>query len=395
MNKQPRPPTQTTPYPKIFQQFIQQKTENYVDRPLISTTINKFLQNYNHGYFTLIGSPGSGKSAILANYTIQNPQTVYYTAEVEGKNRADEFLITICTQLIQKIENQNPTLPDNVTEGSWYLSLLLQKISDNLTAEEKLIVVVDGCDYLDPQSQPRDSNIFYLPRYLPKQVYFLLARRPFLRAKSGLLIETPAKTLNLEEYPEQNRKDARAYVEHYLAIPEVGANIKSWVAENYQSEAEFCRELVVESGNNFMYLSRVLGDIPPNPPLEGGDRSGQSWEGRERKEGRDVPWNVLTAGLEEYYHSLWEKMGGEGLSEIELGLLRVLVEQEEAVSVEAIERSLCSANAQFIDIDEYDIEEVLETWVEFLHQQEIEGDICYSLYHWSFCDFLRACLSVQ
>ncbi|NER07968.1 MAG: ATP-binding protein, partial [Okeania sp. SIO3C4] len=316
--------------------------------------------------------PGSGKSAILANYTIKNPQTVYYTAEVERKNRADEFLITICTQLIQKIENQNPTLPDNVTEGSWYLSLLLQKISDNLTADQKLIVVVDGCDYLDRQSQPRDSNIFYLPRYLPKQVYFLLARRPFLRAKSGLLIETPAETLNLEEYPEQNQADARAYVEHYLAIPGVGANIKSWVAENYLSEAEFCRELVVESGNNFMYLSRVLGVIPPNPPLEGGDRK---W--------RDIP-----PGLEEYYQGLWEKMGGEGLSEIELGVLRVLVEEEEAVSVEAIERSL-SGNAQFIDVDEYDVEEVLESWVEFLHQQEIGGKICYSLYHWSFCDFLR------
>ncbi|NES64842.1 MAG: ATP-binding protein [Okeania sp. SIO2D1] len=388
MNNQPQLLTPIAPYPTIFQQFIRQKTKNYVDRPLISTTINNFLQNHNHGYFTLIGAPGSGKSSILANYTIENPQTVYYTAEVEGKNRADEFLITLCTQLIQKIDHQNSTLPDNVTEGSWFLSLLLQKISDNLTAEEKLIVVVDGCDNLDRQSQPRDSNIFYLPRYLPKQVYFLLARRPFLRAKSGLLIETPAETLNLEEYPEQNQADARAYIEHYLAIPGVGANIKSWVAENYQSEAEFCRELVVESGNNFMYLSRVLGEIPPNPPWEGGDRNSNLFlEGRETTVGANgirpwkVPWNVLTAGLEEYYQGLWEKMGGEGLSEIELEVLRVLVEEEEAVSVEAI--------AQFIDVDEYDVEEVLESWVEFLYQQEIGEKICYSLYHWTFCDFLR------
>lgn len=395
MNNQPRSPIPTTPYPTIFQQYIRQKTENYVDRPLISTTINNFLQNHDRGYFTLIGSPGSGKSSILANYTIQNPQTVYYTAEVEGKNRADEFLITICTQLIQKIDNQNSTLPDNVTEGSWYLSLLLQKISDNLTAEEKLIVVVDGCDYLDPQSQPRDSNIFYLPRYLPKQVYFLLARRPFLRAKSGLLIEAPAETLNLEEYPEQNREDARGYIEHYLAIPGVGANIKSWVAENGISETQFCQELVVESGNNFMYLSQVLGVIPPNPPWSGGDMMPNLLlEGRETTVGANgirpwEVWNIPTAGLEEYYQSLWQKMGGEGLSEIELGVLKVLVEEEEAVSVEAIERSLYSANDQFIDIDEYDIEEVLETWVEFLHQQEIGGEICYSLYHGSFRDFLR------
>lgn len=355
-----------------FQKIIREKTENYVDRPLISTIINNFLQNHNHGYFTLIGSPGSGKSAILANYTIQNPQTVYYSAEVEGKNRADEFLITLCTQLTQKIDNQNPVLPDNVTEGSWYLSLLLQKISDNLTAEEKLIIVVDGCDNLDPQSQPRDSNIFYLPRYLPKQVYFLLARRPFPRAKSGLLIETPGETLNLEQFPEQNQADARAYIQHYLAIPEVGANIKSWVAQNYQSEAEFCQQLAAESGNNFMYLSRVLTEfIPPNPSLEG-----QPWE---RGDGRR---QNLPPSLEVYYQSLWEKMAGNSLSEIELGVLRVLVEQEEGVSTETI--------AQFIDTDEYDVEEVLETWLEFLHWQEIGGKICYSLYHWSYRNFLRS-----
>lgn len=366
MNNQPQFLTPPTPYPTIFQQFIRQKTENYVDRSLISTTINNFLQNHDRGYFTLIGSPGSGKSAILANYIIQNPQTVYYTAEIEGKNRADEFLITICTQLIQKIDNQNPTLPDNVTEGSWYLSLLLQKISDNLTADQKLIVVVDGCDNLNPQSQPRDSNIFYLPRYLPKQVYFLLARRPFLRAKSGLLIETPAETLNLEEYPEQNQADARAYIEHYLAIPGVGENIKSWVAENDMSEVEFCQKLTAQSQNNFMYLSQVLAAIAqgfyPQP----------------------LKFHKLPPSLELYYQILWQKMQNLDLSEIGLGVLRVLVEEEEAVSVEAI--------SQFIDTDEYDVEEVLESWLEFLHQQEIGGEIWYSLYHWSFRNFLQLIL---
>ena len=86
--------------------------------------------------------------------------------------------------------------------------------------------------------------------------------------------------------------------------------------------------------------------------------------------------------LEEYYHSLWAKMAGNGLSEIELGVLRVLVEQEEGVSTETI--------AQFIDTDEYDVEEVLETWLEFLHWQEIGGKICYSLCHWSYRNFLRS-----
>ena len=57
----------------------------------------------------------------------------------------------------------------------------------------------------------------------------------------GKLIETPAETLDLEKFPEENQADARAYIQHYLAIPKVGANIKSWLAKNFISEVEFCQ----------------------------------------------------------------------------------------------------------------------------------------------------------
>jgi len=86
--------------------------------------------------------------------------------------------------------------------------------------------------------------------------------------------------------------------------------------------------------------------------------------------------------LEEYYQSLWENMRGEGLSEVELGVLNVLVEQQQPLSAEAI--------ADIIDADEYDVEEVLENWRSLLHQPEIHGEICYSLYHWSFRKFLQS-----
>ncbi|MEA5540498.1 hypothetical protein VB834_15840 [Limnoraphis robusta Tam1] len=86
--------------------------------------------------------------------------------------------------------------------------------------------------------------------------------------------------------------------------------------------------------------------------------------------------------LEEYYQSLWENMRGEGLSEVELGVLNLLVEQQQPVSAEA--------NADIIDVDEYDVEEVLENWRSLLHQPEIDGEICYCLYHWSFRKFLQS-----
>ncbi|MEH2373241.1 hypothetical protein [Nostoc sp.] len=61
-------------------------------------------------------------------------------------------------------------------------------------------------------------------------------------------------------------------------------------------------------------------------------------------------------------------------------VLNVLIQQQKAISVEAI--------AQIIDTDEYEVEEVLESWLEFLHQEQIDGETHYSLYHSSFRHWL-------
>ena len=62
----------------------------------------------------------------------------------------------------------------------------------------------------------------------------------------------------------------------------------------------------------------------------------------------------------------------------ELAMLKTLVQQEQPISVEAI--------AQTIDADEYEVEEMLEKWFEFLQQQNVGGATHYSFYHSNFCD---------
>jgi hypothetical protein len=112
------------------------------------------LHKYDRGYFTLIGVPGSGKTAILAKYVTSNPHVIYYSAQVEGKNRADQFLLDICTQLINYYPDVKAeyivSLADNAKEGSWFLSLLLQKISDSLEPNQRLIIAIDALDALAP-----------------------------------------------------------------------------------------------------------------------------------------------------------------------------------------------------------------------------------------------------
>jgi hypothetical protein len=50
----------------------------------------------------------------------------------------------------------------------------------------------------------------------------------------------------------------------------------------------------------------------------------------------------------------------------------------------------CEMIAAIAEQDEYDVQSVLDEWVEYLKPQDLEGEICYSIYHASFLDFLKA-----
>ena len=305
------------------------------------------------------------------------------------------------------MENGDSVLPDNVTEGSWFLSLLLQKISDSLEPNQRLIIAIDALDAIAPNSQAASSNLFYLPRYLPHQVYFLLTRRPFVRERSGLLIEAPSQILDLGDYPEQNRDDVQVYIRQCLiplakggtrieqSLAQEGTreksdasnspplkreghrgHLKSGLATHTINEPEFCDRLTAQTENNFMYLSQTLAAIT------------------EGFYSQPFKLDQLPPKLEAYYQSHWQRMASKELSSVELGVLRCLVTLQPSLDPllknEGISAQLI---AQMIDEDEYDVEEVLENWIEFLQQEQIDGETRYSLYHSSFRDWLGQQLS--
>jgi hypothetical protein len=45
--------------------------------------------------------------------------------------------------------------------------------------------------------------------------------------------------------------------------------------------------------------------------------------------------------------------------------------------------------AEIAQADGYEVQKVLDEWVEYLRMQEVEGDTCYTFYHASFLDFLK------
>jgi hypothetical protein len=399
MNTTPRSPTpiNTASYSSEYQQLITEKSENFVGREFVFAAINEFLHRCSRGYFTLLGAPGSGKSAILAKYVTCNPQVIYYNAQVEGKNRADQFLVTLCTQLMKGVGleewqegNEEAVLPDKVTSGGWFLTELLQEISDHLKPNQRLIVAIDALDAVDLNNQPTDSNLFYLPRYLPPRVYFLLTRRPFLRERAGLLIEAPSIVLTLEDYPQQNQEDVQAYIRQSLTLPppQDEGELEQPNVTRLAGE-KLIQQLTVKSENNFMYLSQIL------PAIAQGLYSEPFQDER------------LPPGLEAYYQSHWQRMKGEELSAVELGVLRTLVTPQHSldsplspllpagISADAVSEAMpAGLIAQIIDEDEYDVEAVLFKWIEFLRRQVIDREIYYSFYHSSFHHWLARQLNV-
>jgi hypothetical protein len=265
-------------------------------------------------------------------------------------------------------------VPDNAAEGSWFLSLLLQQISDELAPQQKLIITIDGLDRIDRNSQSPGTNLFYLPRYLPDGVYFLLTRRPFLREKSGLLIETPSQSLDLADYSAETLQDIQTYIQQYLTLSVAvrvasrreGLNyedIKAWLNNHHINEQEFCNSLAAKAENNFMYLSQVLSAMSEGFYSEYFDL------------------NQIPTSLQAYYQQHWQQMMTVNQDEeFSQAVLNVLVKQQQPISVEVV--------AEMIDADEFDVEEVLENWFEFLHQEEIAGEKYYSFYHGSFRKWL-------
>jgi ABC-type dipeptide/oligopeptide/nickel transport system ATPase component len=328
-----------------FQQIIWEKSQNFLNCEFIFTAINDFLHKCDRGYSTIVGSPGSGKSAILAQFVTSNPHQniniIYYNAQIEDKNTAEEFLKYVCTQLeisswVKEIDRPNPQplpykgrgeiqslspcggevwrgvknydeehiLPDNATEGSWFFSLLLQQISDELAPNQKLIIAIDALDTINPNNQPLGTNLLYLPRYLPQGIYFLLTRRPFKTEKSGLLIEAPSQILDLSQH-----------------------DLKNWDAESAFTQH-------------------------------------------------------------------WQQMQGEGFSDIAMKILQVLATAEnESISASTILQRIHRTNPPTLDADIFDVEEVLENWFEFLQQHQVNKEIRYSLYHPNFRNWLAEKLS--
>ncbi|WP_306790442.1 NACHT domain protein, partial [Tolypothrix sp. FACHB-123] len=351
---------QQTPksYTSEFESLIQEKIRYFCGRKFVFQAFDNFRNQHTKGYFTVIGDAGMGKSAIAAKYVYDNQAICYFNVLQDGRNRPELFLKSIRQQLINHYNLENAENDD--------LSALLVKARSKIPDGENLVIVVDALDEVEQEAG--GENILYLPKTLPEKVYFLLTRRRYEPSKKRLYtegVEQVELDLTANQYIEFSRDDIQAYIRFILNHDaEWKDGLRKWMQERNITDETFIEQVAEKSENNFMYLRYVL------PAIARGFYN-------------DLSLKELPDGLQQYYQTHWARMEmNEQDKEIKVIILFILVEIGTPIPCEMI--------ADVAEKDEFEVQDILDDWLEYLKKQKVDGDDCYSIYHASFLDFLQA-----
>jgi nucleoside phosphorylase len=350
-------PHATTVEPK-FQALIQDKTKDFVGRQYVFDRIEAFIEENPHGYFTIIGDPGMGKSAILAKYVQDTDCIAHFNIQLQGPNRADQFLASICQQLIIRYGLPYGGLPSNAMQDGTVLGQLLDEVAEKRNGQP-IVIAIDALDEVDSGSYG-EANILYLPPYLPEGVYFIMTRRRGVAVP--LTTSVPEQICNLLDYQVDSQQDVRQYIQNRVGR---SALLRQQIEVRQETITAFTGKIVDRSDNNFMYLRYVLQDI-------------------EKGLYQDLSLESFPQGLEGYYRFHWRRMGmtATPLPDAKIKIVYILGEVKQPVS----RQQICDFSGE----DARTVQPVLNEWEQFLHELLRDEQNRYSVYHSSFRDFLHS-----
>jgi hypothetical protein len=338
------------------------KARDFVGRAYVFDSINEFMNNHRNGYFVIEGDPGMGKSSILAEYVRRTGCIAHFNVRASGIISARQFLENVCTQIIVDFGLPYPNLPPEATQDGVFLLRLLQEVSTRLEDSERLVIAVDALDEVDVTSHQQGANVLYLPPALPDNVYFILTRRD---VDVRMVSQAPQHELDLMTHPAENRGDVEFYIRRNSEHPK----LQAWIARQNMTEQDFVSQLADLSESNFMYLRYVL------PEIENGAY-------------QDLDIQRLPTGLTGYYEDHWLRMGMQAkpLPRVKIRIVYVLSEVRQPVSRKLISEFTTNEEMR---VDELTVQEALDEWSQFLHEQLSPDGTRYSIYHSSFRDFLH------
>lgn len=350
-----------------FKGIIQDKTQDFVGRGYVQDAFTEFVTSNTSGYFVLKGEPGEGKSTIVAEFCKKQPCLLYFNSFAHAFVRSDQFLKSICLQLIEHFQFKEyvdvAKWPEDAVNNGGFLLKLLHRASDKLSRDQKLVIFVDALDEYALEQQPL-GNILYLPDGLPDKVYFFLTYRreneDSKNIEERFRTSTNPKKHNLADFP-GSYTDIGLYIRKLLARPTYQDPISAWLRHRSKSEDQLIDELTTLSDRNFMFISYVMKELSDPKGLYA-----------------EQGFDALPTGLKNYYNSHWARMRPD---EAGCRILAQVCVSSGPLTVEEI--AIRSGQKK------YDVLMILQKWTQFFpHYTSQNGGERYRLYHSSYRDYL-------
>ncbi|WP_257461977.1 SIR2 family protein [Archangium lipolyticum] len=319
------------------------------------------LGTQSRGWVLVKGGPGIGKSALLAEWIKRREQAGlpvpphhFLRRGVDDWDRPE----VVKRNLAAQVEMLYPELATPDARPESRLRELLQRISAKVLVprQERLVLVVDGLDEVEEDSEGTNPLPRFLPHVLPPGVKVLCASRPTYPYLSWLEARESLRTIDLngERWAGSNKKVVRQYWEHMapgFAPPLTSA---------------FVDEVVRRAEGNVLYAMK-LAEWLREQPVE-----------KRRTE-------LLPRGLEALLDESWER-----IQRLPAELRRVAIEGLGVVAVarEALPLSSLAAVAGWKDLD--DGERFLRVSRSFLLEELGHGksEKAWRLFHESFRSFI-------
>lgn len=344
--------------------YIEAKTAGFVGRQFVRDAFEGFIRRHSQGYFLLLGDPGIGKTAFVADLVRSRRCPHHFNKRSEGVVQPEAFLRNLCAQLIVERRLDYQSLPPRAGRDAGFLNELLRQAATGLKQGEKLLIAVDALDESDLDSLPRGANPLYLPTHLPAGVFFLLSSRDVLRNPHA---DVPLLPYPLDPILKENLADIRELVGDHLGLQ----GVQDYLREQSLTEASFVEVMAERSEGNFMYLHHVL------PAIERGEFHGDGLE-------------AIPKGLYGYYETNWQRMllkDEEAWFSLGLPVLHLITVAKLPLSAELINRYLDNPGLARV-------RSVLRQWQQFLHRtvaRDRDGKTVkqYSLYHTGFLKFIE------
>jgi WD40 repeat protein len=225
----------------------------------------------SRGWVLLLGSPGVGKSAILAHVlgTFLEPLTPrhFIRRGIEGWDRPELVVQNLCAQVERLYpEHRAADLPSEARLGE-----LLGRVAKCALVpdNQRLILVIDGLDEAAGDGDRENPLPRFLPRVLPPGVVILCASRPMHAHLHWFTLRDNVHPINLDDraWLPSNEAACRALMEHCALdfTPPL--------------EPALVDEIVRRAGGNLLYAvklrdwlrtqplaGRVVGAIPQGLP---------------------------------------------------------------------------------------------------------------------------------